>query len=479
MHEARQPSERCTEADTAQHGQLHDELLQLIPGARELSDLHVCAPFASFSFLNWNLADDSMEEEGPSSGAPALAPAPLSKLNSKHRFDVNAIPEAIPEVDEDVYNDMGDGVCTAGDCDAPLSPPLFPARATCRPVADSTALMALVTNVPQEYSYFDKRRVQTWAGPKYWKLPGSSATSAAAARGHKTGEREARRRRERQIIDFDADVDFVALFATSRRAIKLKPITMKKWDEERTTLPEDLHYSLKSLFRTYLRPNIGFVCQLPADNNNNNDNNSVNMDDSVASYDYCNDNDANEYCPSVPAEVGGDQYDQDATFVPSGGANGTPWDATEIMSCTMVGATPSVAAASLFASNLVDAPKKIERIHISYAKTAKKVNMRRLKQTVWGILTESDDTKENVSDVTPDVKPTIAQCCSFSQMYRELHQRVSSRVSADLSVALALTALLHTANEHNLRLETSGNHAVSLADLSIYQTSSHRPQTTA
>ena len=58
-----------------------------------------------------------------------------------------------------------------------------------------------------------------------------------------------RRRKEIEPFDYDAEVEWRAAFAEPKKATKLKQATMKKWSDEKTTLPEDLHYDVNSLFK--------------------------------------------------------------------------------------------------------------------------------------------------------------------------------------------------------------------------------------
>ena len=44
-------------------------------------------------------------------------------------------------------------------------------------------------------------------------------------------------------------MEWKAAFTEPKKATKLKQATMKKWSDEKTTLPEDLHYDVASLFR--------------------------------------------------------------------------------------------------------------------------------------------------------------------------------------------------------------------------------------
>ncbi|XP_037068912.1 condensin complex subunit 2-like [Pollicipes pollicipes] len=103
----------------------------------------------------------------------------------------------------------------------------------------------MVSAVPQEYSYFDQPPAG-WAGPRHWKL----RPLTAGRQGPAPDAAKPRRKRDTEAIDFAEECDWADAFAPSKKSIKLKPATMKKWNEEKTTLPEDLHYDIAAVFKS-------------------------------------------------------------------------------------------------------------------------------------------------------------------------------------------------------------------------------------
>ncbi|OXB74794.1 UNVERIFIED_CONTAM: hypothetical protein H355_000054 [Colinus virginianus] len=104
--------------------------------------------------------------------------------------------------------------------------------------------------------------------------------------------------------------------------------------------------------------------------------------------------------------------------------------------------------------NLVAEPQKVNRIAIQYAKTAKKMDMKRLKQNMWDLLI---DMQENAAAEIEDVEKqsdasVVTGEKAFSSITKELIHRLPSVMAENLSVPLAFACLLHLANEKNLKL---------------------------
>ncbi|XP_043225095.1 condensin complex subunit 2-like [Amphibalanus amphitrite] len=399
----------------------------------------LCPPLERFSFTSWSVDQEQDNERMEMPPPPAPPPA-----DPRHRFDMNAPPHS-PIAEEDpmfggMDDDCDDGADGGGGGDTLVTV----GGAGCRP-AERPTLVSMVSAVPQEYSYFDQPRLLAWAGPRHWKprLPAGAARPAVPA---EPGRR--RRRKEIEPFDYDVEVDWKSAFAVPKKATQLKQATMKKWSDEKTTLPEDLHYDVASLFKLFLRPDMRIVRDLAAAADSQS---QVDLDGSVADYDYDNDRDTADYCPDVPLSEGCDDYDQEATFLPSGGA----CDASELLSSTQV--VLDTPGGLLIGDNLVQAPKKVERILIPYARTAKKMDMRKLKAAMWEILADrGNDDKENATTPSRSVlKEAVmppGRDYSFRELYHRLPSHMSTKMADNLSVALAFTALLHTANERCLRI---------------------------
>lgn len=98
---------------------------------------------------------------------------------------------------------------------------------------------------------------------------------------------------------------------------------------------------------------------------------------------------------------------------------------------------------------LVPEPHKVNIIEINYAKTAKKMDMKRLKSSMWSLLTDSPE--KPAKDVESETTEVPGEK-SFSQSTRTLIRKLPGTMASNLSVPLAFVALLHLANEKNLEL---------------------------
>lgn len=90
--------------------------------------------------------------------------------------------------------------------------------------------------------------------------------------------------------------------------------------------------------------------------------------------------------------------------------------------------------------NLVAAPRLANRDSIAYARRDKVINMQEVRNAIWRLLTTS-------SRQSHDREVTL-----FSEVYRNLPRMVSEQTVQVLSISIVFVALLHVANERNLRL---------------------------
>ncbi|XP_065071415.1 condensin complex subunit 2-like [Rhopilema esculentum] len=111
--------------------------------------------------------------------------------------------------------------------------------------------------------------------------------------------------------------------------------------------------------------------------------------------------------------------------------------------------------------NLVSQPNKVEKINIAYAKTAKRIDIKKLKRSIWETLdfTEGETDKENVVDKSPRKSkpdtPEKQELKSFKEVYSVLPEKLSQNASKNLSVPIAFVCLLYLANEKGLELFSS------------------------
>lgn len=425
-----------------------------IPNLGDLNQL-ICPTFASFEFTTWKVGDeDSFSETSRLMADDANQPEDVDI----HRFDVNAIPEPLGN-DVDFYADDGFGTDCNGDDECPEDGTVVTiGQQGCQrappPLMEAVHVKDLLALNPSEYSYFDNHLLSAWAGPGHWRM--RPLSKVKSMRDDKTEEHTKRKKDFITLSYEEEDPEIAKSFAVTRKATKLLHSTLKMWCKGKTTLPMDLHYDGRNFTKLFGRPAIVIQRQKKA----------ATVDDSIQEYDYDNQNDRDNYCADV--DDGASGY----------GDNSVPgYDMTEIFSQTVCGSHPPSEDPENkvydFSKNLVVAPNKVAKINIGYARTAKKMDMKKLKTAVWSFLVDPTNNKENETQVEKRDQSLVEQknkmdpsyTVDFSTLYKNLPPRVSSKMSENLSVPLAFAALLHLANEHNLKLCTRKD----LKDFTIMQ----------
>ncbi|TRZ02118.1 hypothetical protein DNTS_031903 [Danionella cerebrum] len=389
---------------------------------KSLEDRHICPSLEDFSFTRWT--------HEQSTNLNQL----LEKLKQgEHAFDVNADVEP----DEDDAPDFEDHFDADVDEDRPGDCEEFKEhRDACSktphkgrgvvPIGEvDIATMCLqLSDQPREYSYFSPRTMATWVGPGYWLFKP----------GHKQDrkpDKEPRKRAPKNplVIDFKADINFHNYFKTTRAATTVSKSALNSTNKK-TTLPADFQYSPSSLSQLTLKPSN----TLSAEGKKRL---SGELSEEIGEYDYNNANDTANFCPGLE-EV--DSEDGEGF----GGSDDLPME-------RLASNSQDALQISTYGEDcLVPEPHKVNIIEINYAKTAKKMDMKKLKTTMWGLLTESPQ-KANKQAETEELAEVPGQK-SFSQSVRSLGQSLPSAMANNLSVHLAFVALLHLANEKNLEL---------------------------
>nr|XP_057925859.1 condensin complex subunit 2 [Doryrhamphus excisus]XP_057925860.1 condensin complex subunit 2 [Doryrhamphus excisus]XP_057925861.1 condensin complex subunit 2 [Doryrhamphus excisus] len=367
----------------------------------------ICPSLQDFSFTSWN-PEQTMNQL-------------LEKMKQgEHVFDVNAEPEVeedYPEFDDNYE----DGDCEEGikehkeGCEASGSGK----RRDVVPIgeADITTMCLQLSSEPREYSYFSPRTMAKWAGPGYWQFKPKHKLDHLP-------DKETRKKKPKKAfeMDFNADVNFDTYFRTTRAATTLSKSALST-SNKKTTLLADFQFAPETLSQLRLKPSTS-LCQEAQKRL------SGELERDIGDYDYNNANDTANFCPGLQT---GDSDDD---------AEGFP-DSEDTQ--------PSQDDISTYGEdNLVPEPQKVNKIEINYTKTAKKMDMKRLKTNMWTLLTE--ESPENPTKVEAVDTPEVCGDKVFSQTTKALLQRLPNMMAQNLSVPLAFVALLHLANEKNLEL---------------------------
>eukprot|EP00106_Octopus_bimaculoides_P000714 XP_014768156.1 PREDICTED: condensin complex subunit 2-like [Octopus bimaculoides] len=336
-------------------------------------DAQICPTFSTFEFNDWNEKAEAMRMN--------------DEANPEYAFDVDAELENIPDGYDDGDDYAGedndpteDMVGTAsnkhvGDGENILSlreSSLLQKTST----NTTTSLVDFLATAPSEYSFFNVKLLQTWKGPTHWK------THPLARLSNKSSSSKLASKKEKVLLNFSDKRDFTEEFRKGRSCV----LTKKKLEslvKENTTLPKILDYEVSSLFSSFLKPNLLVRRQVCS---------SVNADDLVGDYDYNNSNDKENYCPAY--DQAGDDDNCDDTSEDLFGFSCVTSNSSQRSdgNLTNVGGDMSKLS-TLDGDGLIAQPHKVAKININYAKTAKKIDVRRLKESMWKLLSSTSENK--------------------------------------------------------------------------------------
>ncbi|KAK7474320.1 hypothetical protein BaRGS_00034455 [Batillaria attramentaria] len=416
-----------------------------------LEDKHICPALKDFRLTGWDASADmsSVLPKGLSEFAfdPHTEPEPFSAVED----DLGSLPGDLDAAD---LHDISDGDVDGGDADdggggENTSQHLSQMRGDGHTAefiqnafndltqGNTGKLLQILATQPTDYSYFNKVLMRTWAGPTHWKTaPMSRDPSFRSA----TSKSKSRRPPFQLTYEDGGDLD--SKFKASK-ATALTKATLQKYSKKKTTLPEDLHFQADKLFRLFLRHKIMIKRQVT---------DAIGVDDGIQNYDYDNANDRENYCP----DMGGDDDDvsQDLGFNFSDDSRGFS-EASQMSQPSLACNDSGLNATSLTGDKLLSQPYKVAKIDISYAKTAKRVDVRKLKTAMWSLLAseaESEQAAEKASETAAGEKEMTGKW-GFQDLLQALPSHVSSNTARNLSVPIAFVCLLHLANEKTLKIE--------------------------
>ncbi|NXN96103.1 CND2 protein, partial [Rhinopomastus cyanomelas] len=283
---------------------------------------------------------------------------------------------------------------------------------------------------PGDYSYFSPRILSMWAGPNHWHFRPAHKDASG---------KEPRRRNTRKVfeINFDEDIDFRAHFRKGRAALTLSKSTGGGQSTKSTTLPTDYSYEPSNIVQLFLKPSVTY-CRTAAPQS------LLDHDDHLGGYDYNNPNDTSNFCPAPQAA---DSDDDDSPLPLTGPAGGVDPTWQHGLGDPELSRADATACGEML---LLAEPQKVQKVVVQFAKAAKRMDMRRLKETMWRLL--AGGAAAEVEDAVEEAS-VVAEEKVFSSIMKELHHTLPPAMATNLSVPLALACLLHLANEKNLKLE--------------------------
>ncbi|KAI1756536.1 condensin complex subunit 2/barren [Xylaria castorea] len=330
-------------------------------------------------------------------------------------------------------------------------------------------------------SYFDQALQKNWAGPEHWRI-----RKIKDANKPETATRQ-RKEKEPFEVDFASPLDgklaeTIYTQATSNSAISLPK---KDWKSKtRNLLPDDKHFNSKQLLSLFLKPKARMSSRRnrfssrigtsghggqsenvhPADMDEafwaKNEPLQTQGEDTVLPQ---GDYDANFFDDEMPLPGGGlldndnDEFaDARDHFSPS--AEAPPTEALGITTMFDAGMTMGG-----FGTQLVTSTRRMRPEYVQYARVAKKVDVRRLKEELWKGLgypeAQEDPNRSRLPTPPTDEeavqKKTEEAPLKFTDVMNDLKSVYPKNIMDDISTSFCFICLLHLANEKGLAIENT------------------------
>jgi condensin complex subunit 2 len=326
-------------------------------------------------------------------------------------------------------------------------------------------------------SYFDQALQKNWAGPEHWRIR-KIKDSAKPATTTK------RKEKEPFEIDFmapftQAVADMIYTPATSNSTISLPKAQWKS--KTRNLLPDDKHFNSRQLLRLFLKPKarIGARRAVPqqqqsygggAQSHENDLPEAAEMDEAY----WARQQHANAAAADMVDEEQTPLGNYDANFfqddglaLPGLGGDDDDdhfADAQETFAADglsqPIDALPPIDGPqeSGFGTQLVTQSRRIRPEYVQYARVAKKVDIRRLKEEMW----KDMDVKSLFSQPAPEspdedpaspITPKDGEELKFTDVINNLQNVYPEQTMVDISTSFCFICLLHLANEKGLVLK--------------------------
>ena len=338
-------------------------------------------------------------------------------------------------------------------------------------------------------SYFDGALKQTWAGPEHWKIRKSqriinNTNSTTADSVNPVTQSKSRRssKVEKAAIDFlNSVIDFRQIFSkpTNSSQITLTKASIIERNENEHLLPNDLHFSSASLLKLFIKPSwkkqLGDhgnvrtrVTRSSSKSSIEATGNFVEKDFWISQEDHQNglyqddlsgNKEDEDYDTRLSEE--GEYMDNDENFV-------SYYENEEVAGTENIqdpqnqntsGQTPTDLVLD-FSKNLVAAPKFTFASQLNYARVAKRVDVAKLKATLWNeLMKETNDNGSTKNTFKKEKLQDQSSTTSFSSLINNLAKTYPSDALAEVSVPYCFICLLHLANENNLEIKLSDSKA--------------------
>ncbi|KAF2831853.1 barren [Ophiobolus disseminans] len=316
-------------------------------------------------------------------------------------------------------------------------------------------------------SYFDQALKKNWAGPEHWRIRRVKDVGKAAP---------ATKRKEKEPfeIDFAAPMtqgtaDMLYTPATSNSTISLPKAQWKS--KTRNLLPDDKHFNSRQLLRLFLKPKARMgsrregrraqpqPAKEPAHGDvdeaywaNREGQDALADEDGAVQGNYDADffQDDGLPLPGGPIDEDDDFADARDHFSPP------PMDGPEATQ-PMDGVLPS-SQEDAFGAQLVTQSRRFRPEYVQYARVAKKVDVKRLKDELWRGIGLDDITAPPKTSSPDDIDAkAVDGSLTFTDVVNNLQSVYPKQAMADISTSYCFICLLHLANEKGLVINNQEN----------------------
>ncbi|OCL04993.1 barren [Glonium stellatum] len=321
-------------------------------------------------------------------------------------------------------------------------------------------------------NYFDQALQKNWAGPEHWRIRKIKDITRTATPLTK------RKEKEPFEIDFNTPLTQVLADALYTPASSTSIITMPKaqWKSKtRNLLPDDKHFNSRQLLRLFLKPKARMGSRRAGHGVQSAGGRQEEVPEGEVDEAYWARNE-NRVCAS-PRDEEAPQGNYDADFFQDNGL-GLPGgmedddddfaDAREHFSPPVEGGDVDVAATGdalgnsnegPFGAQLVAQSRRLRPEYVQYARVAKKVDVRRLKEELWRGIGFEDSTQEKTPSKLSEIPIPKAPDGSlrFTDVMNNLQSVYPKQAMADISTSYCFICLLHLANEKGLVINNEEN----------------------
>ncbi|MCJ1227405.1 hypothetical protein MMC12_004060, partial [Toensbergia leucococca] len=105
-----------------------------------------------------------------------------------------------------------------------------------------------------------------------------------------------------------------------------------------------------------------------------------------------------------------------------------------------------------FGSQLVTQSRRLRPEYVQYARVAKKVDVRRLKEEMWRGIGFEENSSAQAPPLLQPASKNEDECLKFTSVMNNLQQVYPKQAMADISTSYCFICLLHLANEKGLTL---------------------------